>query len=202
MKYILILCLINLSIYGNCQYKDRNILVGLYTSGQIINVSEIAPPYYKKLNYILIGFYPKIGYSIVGKYNFGIVGNYAFANSTLGNAKPLSGGGYYLKYSFMPKMDTALKFKQLIYFVEWSHILTNGYYGYDTKLAPLKIDKMVNFMTFHVGADFRFKKGFSLGLSFGLGSTSRYKDNFKPESGEYNFIEFFGRTAIQYNFKL
>ena len=202
MKYILLLFLISSTVYGNCQYKDRNIQLSIYTAGKIISVSELVPPYYKKLNYATIGFYPKIGYSIKGKYNFGVVCNYAFANSTLGNAESLSGAGYYLKYSFMPKDDTTKKFKRLIFFVEWLHVMSDGYYDYNASLAPLKIDKKVDFLSLHVGVDLRFKKGFCLGFSMGIGSTSLYKNSSLPEAGARKFIEPFGKLTFQYNFKL
>jgi hypothetical protein len=202
MRILLFLVLLMIINNVNGQHADRNIQVGLHTSGRGFSISEIVPPRYQKITYSSVNFYPKIGYSVHGKYNFGIIGNYGFANGTFGNALPVFGGGYYLKYSFMPKQDTTKKYKRFIFFAEWQHVVSNGYHEPNDDLKPIKVDKKLMFLTLQGGVDIRFKKGFVIGLSYGVGSNNFYINYTKPELGDKTTYNHFGRLTLQYDFKL
>jgi hypothetical protein len=201
MRLMLKIILILSSYQSFSQYKDRNIQISLHTAGRIINISPIASPTGEQMNLTSITFQPRLGYSIKGRYNFGIMGMYGFAHSTAGDAPDVWGMGYYLKYSFMPKEDTAKKFRRFIPFVLFEHLAGYGYYAHGGTFKPVKIDKTVHYLGFQGGVDIRFKKGFSLGLTGGFGTANFYKDDDVNQGTRLQVLPY-SLVIFQYNFKI
>jgi hypothetical protein len=201
MKIGIFLILIFSSYNLFSQYENRNIQVSLHTAGRIIDVSPIASSTGQALNLTSIIFHPRLGYSINGKYSFGLIGMYGFAHSTVGDAPSVRGAGYYLKYSFMPREDTTKKFKRFVPFILYEHLVANGYYSQNYDFRPVKINKTVNYFGLQGGVDVKTKVGFSVGFSGGFGSASFYKNDDITQGTRLQILPY-GLVIFQYNFKL
>ncbi len=201
-KQLLIITIFSFIGYSvKCQDISNSIYFGFNSGGHIINYTEIVPPYYRKLNWVNINLYPKLGFNFNNNISAGFMGSYSFYNSTLGNAEPTFGGGYFLKYTFNKRSNTRWK-EWLTIYTEWQQIFFNGYYIQRTDLLPQKIYKSMNNFNLHLGLDIRLKKVFSIGLSYGVDYLKFYKNYMNYAEGERLSIKPYGRVTFQYYLKL
>lgn len=174
--------------------------LGLYTAGTIEQYSKyITKPYYKDLNYYTISFIPKIGVQF-RHITLGLMGSYTFHKNTLESEPSLWGGGYFLRYNFLKKQGKRkIKFD---YFVEWRHLITDGYYIPVADWRRTKIEVPVTYLSIQAGLEIRLFKSFSLAPSAGLGSTNFLKNPQDANSDRRLSIKPYGTLTIQYHLKL
>lgn len=201
LLFLLILFLLNLNTL-KAQNKT-SIYIGLYTDGFIETYSpSVTSPYFTKLHYTSLFFHPKIGYQFK-KITCGFVGTYAFHKNTLQTLEPVWGYGYFAKLNLFTKKITPSKKLTIQCFIEWRHVIENGYY---VSLADFwhraKVQSQTTYLTAQGGLDLLLPKSFSIGLGLGVGSSNFLKDYQNLEGEKIIKTRIFGTLTLQYNLKL
>ena len=106
MKKIFILSIVLLnSLIGYSQINTwiinkGSILVGTYSSGQVINARN--PDTRERFSFKHITFYPRVGVQITKNFLGGVYGNYGWIEGNLHPNFSYSGIGYFGRYYFFP----------------------------------------------------------------------------------------------------
>jgi hypothetical protein len=203
-RIVLIFAVILLQLNALKAQDSVKLYLGLYTAGAIESYSKyITEPYYKNLNYYTLSFIPKVGVEY-RHITAGIMGAYTFHTNTLESLESLWGGGYFLKYNFLKKatkknLDKKFQFD---YFVEWRHLVNEGYYVPIQDWRRAKIKTPITYLSLQVGLDIKLPNSWSIALGSGIGSTNFLK-NPQDINGEKRFkIKPYGTLTIQHKFKL
>ena len=178
----------------------RNFHVSLYVGMYIENHSVLLAPNYQDLTYYNIVPRLRLGYNFKKPLTLGLLGHYASARATLGNAPSTYGGGYFIQYKFKHSKDTTKKI-QFNFFTEWEQVFYGGYYKVNSDLVPTKIYKSMNERMLKFGVNLHLKNGLGISFGLGLGSLNPYRDSKNPSLGDINTLEPFKQIVLQYNLK-
>lgn len=198
---LLILFLLNLNTLK--AQNETSIYIGLYTDGSIETYSPfITSPYFTKLRYSTLFFHPKIGYQFK-EITLGFIGTYAFHKNTFQTLEPVLGYGYFAKLNFLKKRITPSKKLAIQCFIEWRHVIEDGYYvSLPDFWHRAKAQSQTTYLTAQGGLDLLLPKSFSIGLGIGVGSSNFLKDYQNLEGEKIIKTRIFGTLTLQYNLKL